>query len=115
MTLVTGVSNAPVELILFNKFITTLSISLAGSSFYLPQLIESTKCLNNCETLKTCSKNTTLLPQLYEESIVFDENVYGVECAKELTRKIKPLKDNGVLRRLVEEVVFLDCMSQQAS
>ena len=81
----------------------------------MPQLIESTACFKNCETISTCSKNATLLSQLYEQPIVFDENVYGTECAKELTEKIKPFEETGVVKRLVEEVVFLDCIFQQAA
>ena len=107
------VSNAPVEIMLFNKLLFTLLLGIIGSSF-MPQLIESTVCLNNCETISTCSENTTLLSPLYEQQIVFDENVYGIECAKELTEKTKPLEDTGLLRRIVEEVVFLDCIFQQA-
>ena len=80
----------------------------------MPQLIESTGCFNNCETLSSCSKNATLLSPLYEQPIVFDENVYGAECAKELTEKTKPLEETGVLRRIVEALMFIDCMYQQA-
>ena len=109
----TDLSDAPLEIIVFNKLIITLVTGILGS-LVMPQLIESTGCLNNCETLNTCSKNTTLLSPLYDQPIVFDENVYGVECAKELTGKIKPLEDTGVIKRIVEEVVFLDCITQQA-
>merc|ERR1712183_186006 len=94
-------------MIMINRSITILDITLR--SYFTPQIIESTTCINNCETIKKCSENTTLLSPLYEEQIVFDENVYGVGCAKELTDKIKPL-----LRRIVEEYVFLDCILQQA-
>ena len=84
------------------------------SSSVQPKLIESTTCVKNCETINKCSNNVTLLYQLYEQPIVFDENLYGKECAKELTEKIQALEDTGVLRRLVEEVVFLDCVFQQS-
>ena len=103
-------SDTPSEVVILSNLTSLLSRSSDLASIYLPSLVESPTCLKNCKSIQVCSIQADSAPDLVILPLVFDESVYGTDCTKVLNEKAKELEESGVLRRILQEISFLNCL-----
>ena len=100
--------SAPTEVKMFNNFTYAVFVSEDIRDNRIgPYVVKDPTCLKNCPLYKHCLNQAETIPEYYAQPIVFSETVYGAECAALLNQTFD---NSGVLRRVLEEMVFLDCL-----
>ena len=99
----------PVELQIFrNTF-----LDLEWASRQEPFVVQSPMCLSECKGIAVCTEDVDDYSR--QIPIVFNETVYGPECAFELVQKREELENSGLLGRIIEEAAFLECQYDRAT
>ena len=106
-------SDTPSEVVILLNLTSYLSGSSNYASIYEPTLVESPTCLKNCKSIQVCSIQADSAPDLVILPLVFDESVYGTDCTKVLNEKAKELEESGVLHRIFQEILFLNCLDKR--
>ena len=73
-----------------------------------PYSVTDGNCLNDCKGATICNDE---IDEYYRpKPTVFDETIYGAECALELEKKREELETSGLLDRILQEVALTDCL-----
>ena len=102
-------SDYPNELLIFLTFF--VDLRFASDS---PYIIKSGKCFHDCDGIQTCSKEEEMAKYKRQIPKVFNESIYGPECALELGQKREELETSGLLSRFIDEDAFLECIGYRS-